>query len=288
MDKPALIIPITVLPKIASLVLVFFFVRTEADYTEAMIIQFLVSFILTAIICIAIFRKLKLVKYYQPQWREIKAALQDGWHLFLSTAAISFYTTSNIVLLGIIANNQVVGYFAAADKLIKGVQALIFTIGQAAYPRINKYVSESKEKAIAFLVNCLKWMGGAGLICSAGLLLLAELAVHIVFGAKDYEPAIAVVRILSVSPFFVALSYVFGILGLLPFGYKKSYSRIYIIVGFLSLGITIPLAYFFNMHGVAFSVIFTEVVIAAIMLRLLQKKGILVAHHLHSLLTKKN
>lgn len=288
MDKPALIIPITVLPKFASLLLIFFFVRRQDDYAEAMIIQFLVAFVLTAVICVVLFRRLKLVQYYHPNWREIRASLADGWHLFLSTAAISFYTTSNTVLLGIMTNNQVVGYFAAADKLVKGVQALIFTIGQASYPRMNKLVSESKEKAISFLVNCLKWMGGAGLICSAGLLIFAETAVHIVFGANNYKPAIEVVRILAISPFFVAISYVFGILGLLPFGYTRSYSRIYIITGLISLVINVPLTYFYNMYGVAVSVLITEMAVAAIMLRLLQKNGILVPQHLRLLLKNKN
>lgn len=281
-EKTELIIPISILPKVFSLILIFLFVHDERDYVPALFIQCTSSFLFSVIVCSLIFYKNKLIGWYKPSFIEIKESLHNGWYLFISTAAISLYTTSNTVLLGIVTNNQIVGYFVAADKLIKGVQSLVFTIGQAAYPRINKYFQESKVKAAEFFWVCFRWMGGAGLIASIGLFLFASPIVKLVFGLKQYGLSVTIVQILSFTPLIVALGYVFGILGLLSFGFKRLYSRIYLIIGFLSLLLTIPLAYFYSMYGVAWSILLTEILITYVMYQKLHKTGFLTLHSINT------
>ncbi|MEI6947674.1 flippase [Paraflavisolibacter sp. H34] len=274
LEKSELIIPLSVLPKMVSLALVFFLVRSREDYLFALVAQCLVSMLASLAVCAWIFYRRRLVHWYVPSWAEVKEALQKGWYLFISTAAISLYTTSNTVLLGIVANAQVVGYFVAADKLVKGVQSLVFTLGHAAYPRINEYLRQSREKAVAFLWTCLKWMGAAGLAASMFLLLFAGPVVRLVFGLEQYAPSVAVLQILSVTPLLVGLSYVFGILGLLPFGFQKVYARIYWVTGLFSLVLSVPLAYWFHMYGVSVSVIIVEVVVLVVTYLQLRKNGI--------------
>lgn len=274
-EKTAWIIPISLIPKALTLPLIFIYVKNSNDYVATLVIQCLVSFIIAAICCTWIFYKRRLVQWYQPSLPEIKKALEDGWHIFLSTAAINFYTTSNIVILGIMTNHIIVGYFVAADKLIKGVQALIFTIGQAAYPRINQYFADSKEKAAEFLLLCLKWMGSVGFIASVLLFFFAEFIVKLLFGPTQYNPSIELVRIMSITPTIVSLGYVFGILGLLSFGLKAVYTKIYIILGSLSLCLTIPLCYYFNMYGVSISIVVTEFIIVFTMFYQVRKHRIL-------------
>ncbi|MBV4356371.1 flippase [Pinibacter aurantiacus] len=272
-EKTQWIIPISVIPRAVSILLVFVFIKTSNDFTAALFIQSFVCFIMTIIITVIFFLRKKLIKWYVPKIAEIKNALDDGWHLFLSTAAISLYTTSNTVLLGIIANDKMVGYFVAADKLIKGVQSLTFTIGQAAYPRMTIYAKESKEKALAFLKKCYKIMSISGLVCSIFLFLFADILIRIVFGAQ-YLPSKALLQIMSPAPFIVILSYVFGILGLLPFGLKKTYSTIYIITGLASIAFTIPLAFYYNMYGICVSVILTEIFITIVTYSALKRNNI--------------
>jgi PST family polysaccharide transporter len=274
-EKTEWIIPISLLPKVVALPFIFVFVKESEDYVEALAIQCALTFLIAAVNCIWIFTNRKLIKWHKPSVSEIKIALFDGWHIFLSTATINFYTNSNIIILGIITNHQIVGYFAAADKLIKGVQALVFTIGQAAYPRINKYFSESKEKAINFLIICLKWMGSAGILASAFLFLFAGAIVRLLFGPTLYNPSIKLVQIMSITPAIVSIGYVFGILGLLSFGLKKIYSRIYVIIGSFSLCLIIPLCYYFNMYGVAVAIVVTELAIVSSMYYQLSKNRIL-------------
>jgi polysaccharide transporter, PST family len=274
-EKTPWIIPISLIPKVLILPLIFVYVKNSNDYVATLVIQCLISFFITAVCCTWVFYKKGLIQWYKPSFHEIKKALQDGWHIFLSTAAINFYTTSNVVILGIMTNNQIVGYFVAADKLIKGVQALIFTIGQAAYPRINKYIADSKEKAADFLLLCMKLMGSVGLIVSVLLFLLARLIVQLLFGPTEYNPSIALVQIMSITPTIVSLGYVFGILGLLSFGLKAVYTKIYVILGSLSLCLTIPLCYYFNMYGVSVSIVVTEFIIVSTMFYQVRKNRIL-------------
>lgn len=273
-EKNSYLIPIAILPKVVSLFLVFIYVKGTDDYIPALIIQSVVTFIISAVISIFILCKKQLVQWYFPSFAEIKATITEGWHFFLSTAAISLYTISNIVILGVLSNDRTVGYFVAADKLVKGVQSLIFSIGHAAYPRINVYITEGKEKAALFLRTCVNLMGASGLVASLGLFIFAELIIGIVFGLDQYGPSVNLLRIMSVTPFVVSVSYALGILGMLTFGLKKRLSYIYLITGILSLALTIPVTYFFSMQGTAWCIVIIEIFVTLALLAELKNNGI--------------
>jgi PST family polysaccharide transporter len=66
--------------------------------------------------------------------KELKRQLKEGWHIFISTVAISLYTISNTFILGLFTNNAIVGYYAAAERIVKAVQGLLGPISQTLYP----------------------------------------------------------------------------------------------------------------------------------------------------------
>ena len=76
--------------------------------------------------------------------------LKNGWNLFLSTVWINLYTTSNVFILGLFAPANVVGYFAAADKIRLAFQGILSTMSQSVFPYVNKLLSESYERFINF------------------------------------------------------------------------------------------------------------------------------------------
>ena len=74
------------------------------------------------------------VKFKLPTIEVIKHQLKEGWHILISTAAISLYTISNVFILGLFTNNTIVGYYSAAEKIIKAVHGLLTPVSQTVYP----------------------------------------------------------------------------------------------------------------------------------------------------------
>ena len=201
-----------------SLVLVgiFALVRQHDDYlVYAGIISFesLGAGIVGMVIAITKFK----LKPVVPSRRDICKALREGWNLFLSTASISLYTAGNAFILGLLTNSTAVGYYSAAEKVVKGVMGILGPVSQAIYPRFSKLVIESERQALYWGKRMLLIMGGMGGLISILLFCGAPIIVEGLLG-REYMPSIGVMRLLALLPLLIGLSNVLGIQIMLPFG----------------------------------------------------------------------
>ena len=168
-----------------------------------------------------------------PQYDRLRQRFSEGWHIIISSVATNLCAASCLFVVGLCTNNVVVGYFGAADKLLTAVKGLISPIAQCIYPRVSAIANESKERALAFLHKSLLWMGGVALAASLCLFVFAGPVVHLILGDK-FAQATSIVRIMSLIPFFSALSNVFGVQTMLAFGMKEAYSRIIVTAAILN------------------------------------------------------
>jgi len=81
----------------------------------------------------------------------IKYYLVDGWHVFLSRFYVSLYTTTNILLLGIMTNNVAVGYYSIVEKIVVAIGGLFEPVNQTIYPYLARKYKEDFETFISFL-----------------------------------------------------------------------------------------------------------------------------------------
>jgi PST family polysaccharide transporter len=186
-------------------------------------------------------------------WHE----LREGWHIFVSTTAVSFYTTSNTFILGLLTNNLTVGYYSAAEKLIISGQRLLNPVAQSIYPYISKLVSDSKDRALLFIKKIIILFGGGSFILSMVIFVLSGSIVEIILGSQFHE-SIAVLRILAFLPFVIFLSNIFAIQGLVNFNFSNVVSKIAIRGGVLNLILAPIFIYLFKQIGLAISVLIVE------------------------------
>ncbi len=74
--------------------------------------------------------------------------LREGWHVFLSTASITVYTKSNVVILGLIGTVSEIGVFAAALRLIDATKVLVFPMSGSIYPHVSRLAGESRPRQL--------------------------------------------------------------------------------------------------------------------------------------------
>jgi len=249
--------------RLLSIPCIFFFVNGTSDLGLAIGIQSGFIF-LAGLVNFSILLLEKEVLWTLPKTSHVHGALKAGWPLFLSTASISLYTNSNIVILGLVANTAAVAYFTAAQTVIRACQGLYGPISQAFFPRISHLFHHARESGFLMLRQVMIFQGTLTLLSSAILYLSAPYIVAILFG-QEFILGISVLRWLSPLLFLIGLSNVFGIQGMVPLGHTSPFTQILLASGLLNVLFMLPLGYWFGANGAAISVLITELVVTILM-----------------------
>jgi PST family polysaccharide transporter len=174
MERMRYVSVVTAISKLLSAVAIFVFVHSPEDLLIAVAVQsagMLVAGMLGLGVAI---RDLK-VCIRVPSVHELSIVARDGWHLFISTAAITLYTNTNVFMVGLLAGNIQAGYFSAAEKMIRAMQGLITPVMQAMFPHISSLFSDSREMALQFVRKMLKTVSALMFVASLAMLILAPL-----------------------------------------------------------------------------------------------------------------
>lgn len=242
---------------------IFIFIRGSADFIYVPLINSIGAIIIGIIAMKIILRDFE-IKFIMPSKKDIKTQLENGWHIFISTVSISFYTTSNVFILGIFASNAIVGYYSAAERIIYMAIGLLGPISQSLYPYISSIAVKSKEETISFIKKITVFIGSFTFIISLVIFFTGGLILNILAG-NQFEHSIIILRILSFLPFIIGLSNVFGVLFLFALGYSNRVSRVQVIIGVFYPFLLVPMAYYLKDIGTALSFLIVESVITLLL-----------------------
>ncbi|WP_429358474.1 flippase [Paraburkholderia sp. GAS32] len=231
------------------------------------------STVVAGLISLTLIARMRLISFWLPGVSDVIGAFRDGWHVFMATAAISLYTTTNSVLLGFLAGNVTLGYFGAADKIRNVAQSLIAPLSNAMYPRVNALFAEDTVKAYALVRKALYAMSTIMFAVSVMLWALAPWIVRIGMGPQ-YAPVVDVLRWMAFVPWMVALNNVLGLQMMLPLGMKKKFSEILLGSGVFNIALLVPLSIRFGAQGAAMSILATEALVTGCMALYLVKKRV--------------
>jgi polysaccharide transporter, PST family len=251
---------------------VFVFVHSPSDYLIAAMLQAggqLVAGILGLILLFSTQR----VKLVVPTVPQVRHRIADGWPLFVSMAAATFYTSSNAVVLGFICGMTQVGYFSAANKVYLAGQGLVVPMCQAVYPHVCSLAHQSRELAVRYLRKVMVVIGGITFAGGVLVILMAGPIVRIAMGPK-YLAAVPVLQLMALTPFACAINNIYGTQGMLNFGMKAQYSRIIVISAFLNNIMLVPLCIWFKAEGAAASGFLIETLVTIMMGIALHRRGI--------------
>jgi PST family polysaccharide transporter len=262
LESMAKIVWITIIAKFLSLMSVFFLVNNKDDILGAALSLSLGLVVSGLISVIYIFKK-KIISYTAISFNDIKESFADGFPLFVSNLAISFYTTFNVLLAGHQFSIETVGNFSAAERLRMAVQSLFAPVQQVIFPRVNKiYNKERSLKSAMLKFGCVFILFGATLTFL--MVLFGKVLSALYFGEKY---CIAPELFMKMSPLFViiSLSIVLGQWGLVVLGRSKNLSKIYIVGALCHLLYIFPFIKYFSISGLVYSVILTELLICSMM-----------------------
>lgn len=213
-EQPRVTSLIDIITRAGCAPLLLIFVRSPTDLTKAVLLSSVSQFLVGLFGVIVLTTRAKLV-FILPNLAEIFRRIREGFTLFLSTSAVSLYTTANGIILGLIARSEQVAYFAAAQKIAVTASSVFVPINQAIYPRIVKKFTNEVQEGMSIAKTALLIEGTIGLVVTLSLLLMSRWIVSLLFGTA-YYPAVAALRWMAVLPVLLGFASVFANLIIIP------------------------------------------------------------------------
>jgi O-antigen/teichoic acid export membrane protein len=263
----------SVIARLITAIPIFLFVHSPRDVTIAVFLSAANNLLTGAALCLLIVTWRLVGKFTMPTRAEIIEVYKVARPLFASSVAVSLYSTTNVVILGIVQDSYQVGIFNAADKLRSAAMIPITAISGVYFPRVSR-LSDQRSMAIDMLVSVAMMLTGIMMIVTVGLFVGAPMLVHFIAGGA-FDGSVAVLRILAVVPLLVGVGTVLGPLAMVNMGMTKQCSRIVVTSGLVNLILMVPLASRFGGSGTAASLVITETVVAGWMAWTLYREGIL-------------
>lgn len=251
---------------------IFTFVKGPDDYILAALFQSCTPCIAGIISLVILTRRFDSL-WSLPTFSDLLTIYKEGWLIFISTMTINLYTTTSIIILGVLTNNTVVGYYSAADKLLGCIRRMVSAINDAVYPHVNMLLKQSYVQGIQFLKKqlCIYTVLG----CLGGIILLiwGDFILLTLLGEQYYESVI-LFKIMAFIPVIVAMSNVLGYETMLSLHMESVYSKILITAAVISLIIIWPLTYLYGGIGTAVTTVITEVFVTCCMGYVIYRKKI--------------
>ena len=258
MEQMKYITKITILIRSISIIPIFFFVRSDADYLLIPVFYNVGSIVagLTALYYAYYKFGASLILRKEFKINNIIQTLKDSFEFFISRISLSLYTISNSFVLGLVLGNTAVGYYTAAEKLFVSLQSLYSPLNQALYPYMikNKNISVFKKIFIGIVVlNC---------IGIPFLIFESDLIMKIIYKSVDIDSS-NVLKILLGACLITVPSVLLGYPLLGAFGFTR-YTNLTVIISSLFhvlMLVLLVLSDNLTIYTVAGLVVFTELIV---------------------------
>lgn len=235
-------------------------VRHPDDYVRAAAIQGGVPVLAGIFLAPAVWRTVRSGPQF-PCVSEISTALRENWNLFIANTGLVINSSTTTVVLGLVTNNTEVGYYSAADKVIRAVTSLLGPVTQALYPHLNSLKVRSLELTFRVMRRSFAWIGLLSLAASVATFSLAG-PVGLLLWGHGFARSVAVLRWLSPLPFLLALINVMGTQTMLVFEMDALLSRVVILGAVLNLLLAAALSAALGALGAAAATVATGVIMA--------------------------
>ena len=142
--------------------------------------------------------------------------------MFVMRISVLMHTAGNSFLLLLLGGPIQVAFFAAGEKLCRPAAWLMQPINVALLPRLSHLVEHSPDQARAMATLSILLMTAVGIAFGVAIGLLAPWLVDLLFGLPEYQPAVAVLRIMALIIPLIVLNAALVSQWLVPHGLDRA------------------------------------------------------------------
>lgn len=246
--------------QIISIIAMFLFVHSEADYIIYAAIMTFAQAGAGAANIVYIRKKYFSIKFKLHNIELIKH-LKPLLILFGVTLSSYVYINADTTMIGIYRGDIEVGLYSAATKIYNIVKMMISAAMVVTIPRLSALAGEKRKNEYNFLLNKIISLIGIIVIpCTAGLFMLSKQAILIACGA-EYMESYTALRILSVTMLISSFSYIFSSGVLIPNKKDKKFFIITIVSAIVNIGLNIIVIPVTGYTGAAITTLISEIIV---------------------------
>lgn len=240
---------------------VFIFIRSKEDYVNYFIMQLGLTIVLALLNGKKLFELLTL-RSISFKALEFKKHVKPMAILFLTIFTISVYFSLDTILLGFLADNQSVGYYASALKLNRLFIAVLSAISVAMFPNlVSLYYQGLREVFLEKIEQCIYLAMSISIPLVFGITLCAPELIELLLGAH-FERAILPLQITAPLIFIISLSGIFGFQVLSAVGKDRAIFIAALIGMLISIVAAVAWVPMYKEVGAAYTILLTEFSVA--------------------------
>ncbi|HPW37621.1 MAG TPA: flippase [Syntrophorhabdus sp.] len=255
--------------RILGLISIFAFIRQASDYVYVP----LVNSIALIIGVFFMYSRIFFREGIRPKMTSLKILgkiISESLPLFASNVFRNLHIGMNVVVLGFFTSNTVVGYYSAAERLVKVGMGILVQVSHVFYPYTSRMLKISREEGVISMRK--GFIAGMLLSVPATIFVItyADVIVSVMFGG-DFTQSITLLRILGMLFLITGLSNILGMQVLLPLGKRKMFMQPVIWGFILHLVLVSFLVPWMQSVGAAIAFVSAQVAVALWMSYLVQK-----------------
>jgi O-antigen/teichoic acid export membrane protein len=223
---------------------VFLFVKEKGDYVLYPLLMSM-GYIAAGIFGMYFILNRWKIKFEIPELVVILSAIKGSTDVFINNLMPNLYNSFSVLLLGFYWGGVQNGIFDAGSKFVNLGLQINSLLSRAFFPFLSRRIDKHKLYVLISLIS-------SGFVAIL-LFSLAPIMINIMY-TKEFDDAVSVQRVLSISVIFAFLIKAYGTNFLILNGNEKGLRKITMLCSFIGLGLSFPLVYFWGYIGAAVNV----------------------------------
>lgn len=248
MERMKYITILNLLSKALFTIAVFIFVKEKSDY----ILQPLFvscGYILSGVLAFYYIRRIWRIKLKKIPLATIFNTIRNSFDVFLNNIMPNLYNSFSTMLLGFVGGPSANGIYDAGCKFVNIAQQFMQVVSRTFFPFLSRKI---EKHHLYVMINVF-----LSAVSSLLLFLLSPLLIKLFF-TPEFVSSIIIMKIMSISLFFLMLSDVYGTNYMIIQGKERKLRNITLICSLIGFAISFPLIHYFDYIGAALTVTITR------------------------------
>ena len=240
--------------KLLFTILVFVVITEKNDYvyepllvTCGMVVSGLFSFIYGI--------KRYHVRFKIPPFKDIKNTINGSFNVFLSTFIPNMYSNFTVIMLGIFGGETATGLFSSGKKFSDLCDQFSNILSRTFFPFLARKINKHSLY--------VKISGSLSILMGLFLFLFSDLLIDL-FYTEEFEEAALVLKIMSISPFFMFLINTYGTNYLILKGKDNMVKNIVMFSSFVGLIISCYCVINYSYIGAAITILIARMLMGVL------------------------
>lgn len=134
--------------------------------------------------------------------------LKEGTPILAISIAVTVQPYLDAIILSRLLPPAPVGWYGAARNIMGTLVAPATILGAASYPRLSRAASSPAQLRVE-LRTAMRPLLGLGALGAVGTYLFADVAVGLIYGARGFAPAAAILQVFAPALFLVCIDVLF-------------------------------------------------------------------------------